>query len=116
MTMPSRSKRKVLAPKIAQQPPKQKVEAAPREQRLQGWKSIADFLALPVAVAQRWAKSGMPVHREGRFTVADADELRQWLGKESEMSAPAHIATNTADLAEGLRESISAVGRQRRAG
>jgi hypothetical protein len=82
--------------------------------KLRGWKAIADFLALPVNIAQRWAKGGMPVHREGRFTVADADELRHWLGRESEMPAPAHIAVNGADLATGLRESISAVRKQKR--
>lgn len=83
---------------------------------LRGWKAIADFLAIPSATAQRWAKGGMPVHREGRFTVADAEELRGWLGRESEMSAPAHIATNNADLAAGLEESISAIRRNKRAG
>ena len=51
----------------------------------------------------------MPVHREGRFTVAEPEELRIWLGHESEMPAPAHIATNSADLAAGLRQSIAAV-------
>jgi hypothetical protein len=85
----------------------------PNDGRLRGWKAIADFLALPVNIAQRWAKDGMPVRREGRFTVADADELRQWLGRESKMPEPAHIAVNTADLAAGLRESISAVRRQK---
>jgi hypothetical protein len=82
---------------------------------LRGWKAITEFLALPVATAQRWGKSGMPVHREGRFTVADIDELRRWLGRESEMPAPAHIATNNADLTTGLRESISAMRRHKRA-
>lgn len=82
---------------------------------LRGWKVIADFLALPVGTAQRWGKSGMPVRREGRFAVADADELRSWLGRESDMPAPAHIATNAADLAAGLRQSISAIRRQKRA-
>jgi len=76
---------------------------------LRGWKAIADFLAIPVATAHRWSKDGMPVHREGRFTVANAEELRSWLGRESEMPAPAHIATNNADLAAGLRQSIAAV-------
>ena len=85
----------------------------PNDGELRGWKAIAEFLALPVNIAQRWAKGGMPVRREGRFTVADADELRQWLGRESKMTEPAHIAVNTADLAAGLRESISAVRRQR---
>src|SRR6185312_5329131 len=75
---------------------------------LKGWKAIAEFLAIPSATAQRWARGGMPVSREGRFTVADPEELRSWLGRESEMPAPAHIATNNADLAAGLQESISA--------
>jgi hypothetical protein len=82
---------------------------------LRGWKAIAEFLALPVATAQRWGKSGMPVRHEGRFTVADADELREWLGRESEMPAPAHIATNSADLAAGLRQSISELRRRKHA-
>lgn len=90
-------------------------EAAGEPTRLQGWKAIADFLALPVATAQRWGRSGMPVRREGRFTVADPVELRQWLGKESEMPAPAHIATNRADLAEGLKQSISEIRKKKRA-
>ncbi|HET9181009.1 MAG TPA: hypothetical protein VFP59_02660 [Candidatus Angelobacter sp.] len=89
--------------------------SAPPSGTLRGWKAIAQFLALPVNVAQRWAKDGMPLRREGRFTVADADELRHWLGRESEMPAPAHIAVNSADLAAGLNESIAAVRRQKRA-
>ena len=76
---------------------------------LRGWKAIADFLAIPAATAQRWSKDGMPVHREGRFTVANVEELRDWLGRESKMPAAAHIATNNADLAAGLRQSIAAV-------
>jgi|SRR6185312_9269642 len=75
---------------------------------LKGWTAIADFLGLPVSTAQRWGRSGMPIRREGRFTVADPDELRKWLGHESEMPAPAHIATNTSDLAAGLKASIAA--------
>jgi hypothetical protein len=85
-------------------------EAKPEQAgTLRGWKAIADFLAIPAGTAQRWSKDGMPVHREGRFTVADAEELRNWLGRESQMPAPAHIATNHADLAAGLRQSIAAV-------
>jgi hypothetical protein len=30
----------------------------------------------PTSAAQRWAKGGMPVRKEGRFTVANVDELR----------------------------------------
>jgi hypothetical protein len=81
---------------------------------LRGWKAIAGFLAIPANTAQRWSKDGMPVHREGRFTVADAAGLRSWLGRESEMPAPAHIATNNADLAAGLRQSIAMRSHKRR--
>ncbi|HLW52949.1 MAG TPA: hypothetical protein VKW06_08900 [Candidatus Angelobacter sp.] len=49
----------------------------------------------------------MPVRREGRFTVADPDELRAWLGRESHMPAPAEILTNKADVAGALKESIA---------
>jgi len=37
---------------------------------LKGWKEIASFLGQPVAVSQRWARSGMPMTREGRFMYA----------------------------------------------
>lgn len=86
----------------------------PPDNLLKGWKAIADFLKMPLATAQRWAKAGMPVKREGRSTVADAEELRAWLGREAQMPGPAHIATNTADLAAGLKESIAAAKRRTR--
>jgi hypothetical protein len=111
---PSKAQRKKSG--HAQDANHKQTSTAGNDGKLRGWKAIADFLALPVNIAQRWAKGGMPVHREGRFTVADPDDLRQWLGRESEMPAPAHIAVNTADLATGLRESISAVRRQKRNG
>jgi len=84
------------------------------EAPLQGWKDIAAFLAQPVSTAQRWAKSGMPVRREGRYTTADREELSRWLGRESHMPAPARIATNQTDLATGLKESIKAAHRRRK--
>jgi len=48
----------------------------PGNTRLKSWKEIATFLGQPVAIAQRWARSGMPVTREGRYTVAVPDELK----------------------------------------
>ena len=80
---------------------------------MKGWAAIADFLKMPPATAQRWAKAGMPIKREGRFTTADPDELREWLGREAKMPAPAHIATNTADLSSGLKESIAAAKKEK---
>ena len=58
---------------------------------LVGWPNIANYLGQPVSVAQRWAKSGMPVERKGRSMTARADELSRWLGKESRKEA-VHIA------------------------
>jgi hypothetical protein len=37
---------------------------------LKGWKAIGEYLGIGAATAQRWAKSEMPVRREGQFTVA----------------------------------------------
>jgi hypothetical protein len=74
-------------------------EKASRE--LQGWQEIAKFLGLPVATAQSWEKSGMPVHRGGRYVYALPDELNRWIGKESPSRAPVHIATENEDLAGG---------------
>jgi hypothetical protein len=45
-----------------------------QNERLKGWSEIARFLGQPVAVAQRWARSGMPVAREGRFMYATREE------------------------------------------
>ena len=81
---------------------------------LKGWQAIGAYLGIGEASAQRWAKSGMPVKRHGRFTVADADEIRQWLGREVHMPAPAHVLTNDADVTAALKESISALLRRNR--
>lgn len=82
---------------------------------LKGWKAIGDYLGIGAATAQRWAKGGMPVRREGRFTVADADEIRKWLGKEAHMPGSAYVVTDTGDdISAALRESISALRRQKK--
>lgn len=47
---------------------------------LKGWTAIAKFLGTSPASAQGWAKQGMPVKREGRFTIADSAEVQAWLG------------------------------------
>ncbi len=81
---------------------------------LQGWKAIGDYMGIGAATAQRWAKSGMPVRREGRYTVADPEDVRTWLGKEAHMSAPAVVATNDADIGEALKQSISAIRKEKK--
>jgi hypothetical protein len=75
---------------------------------------IGAYLGIGAAVAQRWAKSGMPVKRQGRFTVADPNEIRQWLGHEAHMPGAAHVVTGTGDdISAALKESISALRRQK---
>jgi hypothetical protein len=81
---------------------------------LKGWQAIGAYLGIGEASAQRWAKGGMPVRRQGRFTVADADEIRRWLGREAHMPGAAHVLTNDADVTAALKESISALRRQKR--
>jgi hypothetical protein len=49
---------------------------------LKGSQQIATFLGQPLSVAQRWAKFGMPVTREGRCVYASPKELNRWLGRE----------------------------------
>jgi hypothetical protein len=76
---------------------------------LKGWTQIAKFLGTSPASAQTWAKQGMPVRREGRFTIADPTEVQAWLGQQSHMPGPAHILTDDTDIAAALKESISVV-------
>jgi hypothetical protein len=78
---------------------------------LKGWTAIAKFLGLTPATVQRWARAGMPVRREGRFTVANRADLEKWIAKESGMPKPAHVLTGDADISAALKESIAAVRR-----
>ena|SRR5437016_4608744 len=87
-------------------------------ERLKGWSQIARFLGQPVAVAQRWARSGMPVVREGRFMYASPEELSRWLGRESGIQEPVHIASENMDLSADLKRALSYVrsgGKSKRA-
>ena len=80
---------------------------------LKGWTAIARYLGIPVATAHRWASEGMPVRREGRFTVADRGAVSAWLGRESHMPKPAHVMTADADMAAALKESIAAARKRK---
>jgi phage terminase Nu1 subunit (DNA packaging protein) len=80
---------------------------------LKGWPAIAKFLGTSPASAQTWAKKGMPVKREGRFTVAYPAEVQAWLGQQSHMPKPTHILTDDADITAALKESISVVKRKK---
>jgi phage terminase Nu1 subunit (DNA packaging protein) len=85
----------------------------PQPTDLKGWTAIARYLGIPVATAHRWASEGMPVRREGRFTVADRDAVSAWLGRESHMPKPAHVMTEDADMAAALKESIAAARKRK---
>jgi len=91
-----------------------KRKPAKSDQTLKGWKAIGQYLGVGAASAQHWAKSGMPVRREGRFVVTDPDALREWLGRESHMPGPAHVLTDNSDVSAALKESITAVRRRKR--
>ena len=84
--------------------PKQKKESG----SLNGWQQIGAFLGQPTSVVQRWAKSGIPVTREGRRVHASPDELNRWLVDES-AGEPVQIATDSTDLGAELRRGLSFV-------
>jgi phage terminase Nu1 subunit (DNA packaging protein) len=75
-------------------------------QRLKGWSEIAEYLELPPTTAQRWAKQGMPVRREGRYVQASTDELRRWLGTAQVGDPVDSIVGNKSDLAAELKRSL----------
>jgi hypothetical protein len=80
---------------------------ADSSKELQGWGEIAEFLGLPVATAQQWQKSGMPVHRGGRYVYTNPDELNCWLNSDSPSRFPAHIASANEDLASDLKQALT---------
>lgn len=82
---------------------------------LRGWKAISEFLSQPATTAQRWAKEGMPVRREGRNVVAHREELNGWLGRESHAPDAVTIASPDADITAELRRGLAAVRKKNRA-
>src|SRR6266568_3830610 len=78
-----------------------------QQERLKGWNDIASFLGQPVAVAHRWARSGMPVTREGRFMYASREELSRYIGREAGLAVPVHIATENMDLSADLKRALA---------
>jgi hypothetical protein len=77
------------------------------DQVLTGWPAIAKYLGQPVAVAQRWAKDGMPVQKNGRYMTAVPAELGEWLGHQSGIKEPVHIVqAGEDDLLKSLRSGL----------
>jgi hypothetical protein len=77
------------------------------QHQLKGWKQIADFLGEPPSVAQRWASTGMPVRRQGRYVTTTPAEINEWLGIQS--GKPVHVVTDKTDLTSELRRGLSFV-------
>jgi hypothetical protein len=102
--MPAKTKTKKSEPKKSEPKKSEPKKSDP----LKGWQQIAAFLGQPISVAQRWAKSGMPVRREGRHVLAKAEELNRWLGRES-AGEPVQIATQETDLSFELKRGLSYV-------
>lgn len=88
-------------------------KSTPRDDKLKSWKAIATYLGISESAAQRWASQGMPVKKEGRFTVAEPEELRRWVGRESHMPEAAHIVTPETDVSAALKASITAMRRRK---
>lgn len=84
-----------------------------QNERLKGWNEISSFLGQPVAVAQRWARSGMPVTRVGRLIYASREELSRYLGREAGLDVPVHIATEAVDLSADLKRALAYARRGR---
>ena len=99
-------------PKPSKKKRTRKSKPEPIPDVLKGWQQIAAFLGQPVSVAQRWAKDGMPVKRQGRFVTTSPAELNQWLGRES--GEPVQVATDATDLSAELKRGLTYVRRERR--
>jgi hypothetical protein len=85
----------------------------PESDALKGWQEIAAFLGQPLPVAQRWADSGMPVEKRGRYVYSSREQLNRWLGRES-AGEPVQIATDETDLSAELKRGLSFVRKESR--
>ncbi len=90
---------------------KPEAEAETEAETLKGWKQISEFMGEPASVVQRWASTGMPVHRDGRYVTTTTKELNDWLGQQS--GKPVHVITDQTDLASELRRVLSFVRKER---
>jgi hypothetical protein len=96
--------KKKPAKKIAK--PQRKPRSASPVTALKGWQQISAFLSQPVSVAQRWAKDGMPLKKQGRFVTATPEELNKWLGREVG-GEPVQVATPHLDLSKELKRGLA---------
>ncbi|MGI8617614.1 MAG: hypothetical protein ACR2L6_00810 [Gemmatimonadaceae bacterium] len=95
------------------------IESTPRGQRIDSWKSIAQYLQRDVATVRRWEKAhGLPIHRiglAGRSVFAYTCEIDDWLSRRRPISPPletsdASLASPAPDRAYPRRYVILAAG------
>ena len=101
--------KKKASKKVAKSPSKSPKASIPTT--LKGWQQISAFLSQPVSVAQRWAKDGMPLKRQGRFVTATPADLNKWLGREVG-GEPVQVATADLDLSKELKRGLAFVRQQ----
>jgi hypothetical protein len=96
-------------PSQRRKPPTRQGNAKLESDSLTGWAEIARFLGQPTAVAQRWARTGMRVSRDGRQVSASPDALTRWVGTENGKIEPIHIASAQEDLGRDLKQALTYV-------
>jgi hypothetical protein len=88
-------------------------DAKAEPDELKGWHEIASFLGQPVSLVQRWADSGMPVEKRGRYVYSSRARLNAWLRREA-VGEPVQIATGERDLTSALERGLEFVRKQKR--
>jgi hypothetical protein len=88
------------------------VVEAQRKYTIERTQRLATDRSLPgrTHVVQRWASEGMPLRRQGRFVSTTAQELNEWMGRES--GKPVHVATGDTDLTSELKRAVSFARRE----
>ena len=90
---------------------KSRKQKAPKT--LKGWKAIGDYLGIGAATAQRWAKGGMPVKRQGRKGELSDVHAQDLIRKVTETVVPfvdEKLRDNTWDLVEEIASGSLGIG------
>src|ERR1700736_4637957 len=90
----------------------QVVKAKAQTETLKGWRQIASFLGEPISVVQRWARTGMPIARQGRSVVTSTGtaerlawpRIRQTCARHHSGSGP-HRRTEARTLLDSSRKT-----------
>jgi len=72
---------------------------------LKSWQAIAGFLGQPITLAQRWAKSGMPVEKRCRYVYSSGEELNHCLEARNRNAARGRAISGTRHVAQKYTDS-----------